>query len=154
MTTFNVRSPNVGKLKTTGGGSVEQAFISLVRVFEEVDDELFNCLDKIGGKILAEAQENAPLDTGALRESGTVRINEFTTRFQLEVGFGGPTRQVSPTRNAPMGWVDYAFEIHENLERSFDVGGPKFLELAFYNNIEFAKSAITKCVKDAVARGA
>ena len=159
MTKFNVRPPKVGKIQGGGAGSVyqnsvNQAFVGIKKVFEEIDAELFKCLDRIGGKILGQAQELAPLDTGALRESGKVEVLEFNTALQLQVGFGGPNRPVSPTRNAPMGWVDYAFEIHEDLERSYQTGGPKFLEIAFHNNIESAKAEIVKCVRDVVAREA
>jgi Bacteriophage HK97-gp10, putative tail-component len=65
---------------------------------------------------MAESKEEVPVDTGALRASGTVALPEYTEGgVVVEMGYGGAA-------------VDYAIFVHEDLTKHHPVGNAKFLE--------------------------
>jgi hypothetical protein len=65
---------------------------------------------------MTEAKQETPVDTGALRASGTVLLPEITgDEVLVQMGFGGAA-------------VDYAIYVHEDLEKNHPVGKAKFLE--------------------------
>lgn len=65
---------------------------------------------------MAESKQEVPVDTGALRASGTVLSPEFTEQgVVVQMGYGGAA-------------VDYAVYVHEDLTKHHPVGNAKFLE--------------------------
>lgn len=69
--------------------------------------------------IMAQSKELVPVDTGALRSSGHVRVPELRDRSATVVlGYGGPA--------AP-----YALYVHEDLNAFHKVGMAKYLEVPF-----------------------
>jgi hypothetical protein len=65
---------------------------------------------------MAESKQEVPVDTGALRASGTVLLPAFTEQGPVvEFGYGGAA-------------VDYAVFVHEDLTKHHPVGNAKFLE--------------------------
>lgn len=69
-----------------------------------------------------------PLATGALRESGRAEAVKTSKGVAAQVSFGGPNAQVTPTKHAPYGVVDYAAVVNYDLTKQYAVGGPMFLE--------------------------
>jgi len=61
-----------------------------------------------------------PVQTGALKNSGTARAIKTAKGYAAEVSYGGPNNPVPPTKNAPKGWVHYAILIHEGTGRVDD----------------------------------
>lgn len=69
--------------------------------------------------IMTQSKELVPVDTGNLRDSGTVRLPLQTGRSIVqELGYGGPA--------AP-----YAIFVHENTVVFHKIGMAKFLEIPF-----------------------
>lgn len=69
--------------------------------------------------IMTQSKELVPVDTGNLRDSGTVQLpRQEGTVIVQELGFGGPA--------AP-----YAIFVHENTVVFHKVGMAKFLEIPF-----------------------
>ena len=93
----------------------------LARVMKNLNRELGKIEDRSGAGIEAlalaikgTAVENAPRDTGNLKNSAVVD-SEKTSRGPVSgVGFQ----------------ADYSVHVHENVEANFKEGGPKFLERA------------------------
>jgi hypothetical protein len=91
----------------------------LKRYRQDAADALAGALYMEAEKIMTAAKELTPVDTGTLRDSGTVLLprSEGPVIVQ-ELGFGGPA--------AP-----YAVYVHENLQANHPVGQAKFLEVPF-----------------------
>ena len=69
-----------------------------------------------GEGLIAEAKQETPVDTGALRASGFVAQPAVEgSKVTVQVGFGG---QAAP----------YAVYVHEDLSKHHPVGNAKFLE--------------------------
>lgn len=69
--------------------------------------------------IMTQSKELVPVDTGNLRDSGTVQLpRQESTAVVQELGYGGPA--------AP-----YAIFVHENTVVFHKVGMAKFLEVPF-----------------------
>lgn len=69
--------------------------------------------------IMSQAKEFVPVDTGTLKDSGTVRLpREEGGSIVQELGFGGAA-------------ADYAVYVHENTLVFHKVGMAKFLEIPF-----------------------
>jgi hypothetical protein len=80
--------------------------------------ELARALFQEAERVMAEAKRRTPVDTGALRSSGTVSAPTADAGgFQVQLSFGGPS--------AP-----YGLYVHEDLEAHHPVGQAKFLESA------------------------
>ena len=96
------------------------------KYFEGVLDEMMDAAEEAGHEILENAIDFAPADTFALRESGKVYIDKRNKKDpRVEVAFGGTTPVID--KHSPDGVVDYAIEVHENMEGQYRVGGPKYL---------------------------
>jgi hypothetical protein len=87
-----------------------------------VEEEAKRIMQHAAGMVLEATIPLTPKDTGALRAVKTAK------GVAGVVSFGGPDNPVAPTSNAPGGVVNYAIMIHEDLERAYRVGGPKYLE--------------------------
>lgn len=99
-----------------GMREVRQNFSKFVREFT---DETTESMRDAAERVLDEAVDEAPIDTGALAESGRIeRLGDvkqagFGAEVMFSVAFGGDYR-VTPTRNTtPDGRVDYAAVVHE-----------------------------------------
>lgn len=68
-----------------------------------------------GEKIMAESKLLVPVDTGVLRNSGHVQAHGRGDKFQVLVGYGGPS-------------IPYAIVQHENTKFKHTVGEAKYLE--------------------------
>jgi hypothetical protein len=99
------------EIETLGFEQLQQALASGNEVAQQALDA---SLLKQGNIILTDARLHCPVDTGALRASGTVRREEG----DVLVGFGGPS--------AP-----YALYVHERTDLHHPEGEAKFLENAF-----------------------
>jgi hypothetical protein len=65
---------------------------------------------------MTESKQEVPVDTGALRASGTVLLPVITAQdVVVEMGYGGPA-------------VNYAVFVHEDLTKHHPTGKAKFLE--------------------------
>jgi hypothetical protein len=126
---------------TQGGESVNlQKDVNVVRtelfrIFENLTEQSVPVMKEVAEMIKETAVEFAPLDTGALRESGRTRVLKRGGKagggeVSVDISFGGEFNTVSPTDNAPHGVVDYAVTVHEDMEHTYKVGGPKYLENA------------------------
>jgi hypothetical protein len=93
-----------------------------------VEEEAKRIMQHAAGMVLEATIPLTPKDTGALRASGKAEAVKTAKGVAGVVSFGGPDNPVAPTSNAPGGVVNYAIMIHEDLERAYRVGGPKYLE--------------------------
>jgi hypothetical protein len=93
-----------------------------------VESEAKRIMQTAAQMVLDETIPLTPLDTGALRSSGRAEAVETPKGVAGVVSFGGQDYPVTPTSNAPTGIVAYAIKVHEDLERHYAVGGPKYLE--------------------------
>jgi hypothetical protein len=76
-------------------------------------------LHKEAEALMTEAKQETPVDTGALRASGHVKVPQTDNDSAVVVcGFGGPA-------------AGYAVIVHENLEANHPTGKAKFLEDPF-----------------------
>lgn len=81
---------------------------------------------------MTEAKRRTPVDTGALRASGTVQPpNAQGARIAVTMGFGGAA--------AP-----YAVVVHENLEAFHRVGQAKFLESTLRESAPYMAERIAR----------
>ncbi|HXH11157.1 MAG TPA: HK97 gp10 family phage protein [Alphaproteobacteria bacterium] len=85
----------------------------------DVQAVLPGALFQVGEQIMTEAKALTPVDTGALRASGTVLPPEQDgTTVRVVLGFGGPA-------------IPYALRQHEDVTLRHTVGQAKFLEQPF-----------------------
>lgn len=89
-----------------------------------VDAEAARIMQGAAEIVLEHTYEYVPVDTGALKQSGTARVQKSPKGWSGKVTFGGLENPVSPTKNAPQGIVFYALMVHENAGGN----GFKFLE--------------------------
>ena len=114
---------------SVGGAAARGIGGSMRKLKVDVDSELERIVGEAANIVLDEAVGNAPEDTGALRASGRVEVHPTPSGADAFVAFGGDF-SVSPTKNAPQGIVFYAAFVHEDMQRSYKTGGPKYLENA------------------------
>ena len=111
-------------------------------------------MKKAADLILKKTIPYVPVDTGALRQSGTASIKENTKGVEAQVAFGGYKNPVTPTRNAPTGVVHYATVVHEDVEGwavgKYKSGQYKFLEVGAIE----AKPAVDRLIKRELAAAA
>lgn len=122
------------RITVSGSGSSRQisSFITNYQVFaKSARNRAQAALREIGSTILRNTIPITPLDTGALRESGRTVVERSDKGFRVFVSFGGRDVKVTPTKNAPEGFVDYAIIVHESVDRNFRVGQAKFMEEGF-----------------------
>lgn len=81
------------------------------RVSKVITADALEGANKVGNKLLTEAQRNCPVKSGNLRNSGYVRV----LGFEVEVGFSAP----------------YAAAVHESINARHESGEAKFLETPF-----------------------
>jgi hypothetical protein len=93
-----------------------------------VDEQAERIMGDAADIVLRHTLPLTPEATGALRSSGRTFTIKTGKGYAGVVTFGGPDNPVTPTPNAPTGIVNYAIMVHEDLERSYNVGGPKYLE--------------------------
>lgn len=99
------------------------------RFVNVVDAEAFRIMEQAAKMVLDATIPHTPLQFGSLRESGRAFAMHTGRGVVAVVSFGGPDNPVTPSPNAPTGVVDYALKVHEDLERTYAVGGPKYLEI-------------------------
>ena len=81
---------------------------------------------------MTEAKARTPVDTGALKGSGHVRQPEIGLNgVSVKMGFGGPA-------------VDYAVQVHEDLEAFHPTGQAKFLESVLQESAPHMAERIAK----------
>lgn len=90
--------------------------------------------------VMTVAKERTPVDTGALRGSGTVLKPKIgTTSVTVEAGFGGAASE-------------YAVVVHERMGVNHPVGQAKFLESAFLERVKDIPKNIAERVEQAWRR--
>lgn len=91
-------------------------------------------VDEFGEHVMGEAQQNCPVDTGALRASGTTEPAESKNdRITKTIGFN----------------TDYAAIVHEQTGVHHDVGGPKYLENAMRDEAPKMSDFVGKRMREA-----
>jgi hypothetical protein len=91
---------------------------SVRQISERWPKKVRRSLRQFAEEIIAAAKKLAPVDTGAMRNSGHVEMDKRPDKFRAELGFGGPAQS-------------YTEDQHENFTYQHEVGGPKFLEKPF-----------------------
>jgi hypothetical protein len=92
-------------------------------------------LDVFGEHVIGDSQQLCPVDTGALKASGTTLPAEANgTKLSKTIGHN----------------VNYAAAVHERLDQHHDQGQAKFLETAIRNNAPKMKDFIAAEVKKAL----
>jgi hypothetical protein len=90
--------------------------------------------------IMTAAKRQTPVDTGALRASGTVKAPQIKeSSVSVEIGFGGSA-------------VGYALAVHENLKARHKVGNAKYLERPFFEHQERLIRAVGTEVKTGIKK--
>lgn len=90
-----------------------------------VEEEAMRIMQNAADMTLDYILPLVPVETGALKESGRAEAIKTPRGVVASVSFGGPEAQVTPTKNAPAGIVDYAAVVNYDMERS---SSPLFLE--------------------------
>lgn len=102
------------------------AIISDYRRFQGVvEAEAMRIMQEAADMTLEYILPLVPVETGALKESARAQAIKTDRGVVASVSFGGPEAQVTPTKNAPAGIVDYAAVVNYDMERS---SSPLFLE--------------------------
>lgn len=92
---------------------------------------------------MTEAKARTPVDTGALRGSGRVSGPDIETS-------AGGSADVTVKLEFGNASVDYAFEVHENLEAFHKVGQAKYLESVLTESAPHLPARIAKRIGDAL----
>lgn len=104
-----------------------EAFLSFKSFSTAAQHGMTKGLYQEAEKIMTAAKRQTPVDTGALRASGHVKLPEATPDgLRVEMGFGGPAgvgNQGSTNAVA----VGYAIYVHERLDVHHRVGKARFL---------------------------
>lgn len=111
-----------------GGGNISNVLTDYRRFVNIVEDEAARIFEEAAKIVLEETKPLVPVQTGALLESGRAFSEASPRGVRGVVAFGGPENPVSPTRNAPIGIVNYAAMVHEDLDTPHIQGQAKFLE--------------------------
>ncbi len=91
-------------------------------------------VDVFAEHVIGDAQQLAPVDTGALQASGTtLPIESEGDSIVKEIGFN----------------TDYAAAVHENMVAHHDIGQPKYLTTALDQNASKLGPFIAAKVKEA-----
>lgn len=106
---------------------LEGVLRELDRVTKTVTADALEGTTEAGGQILEIAQQNCPVKTGRLRNSGYVHV----LGYEVEIGFS----------------ADYAATVHEDTSAGHDTGEAKFLETPF-------KTATQAILPEAIVRKA
>src|SRR5688572_31886572 len=83
-----------------------------------------------GLQIQRASQKRVPVDTGNLKGSHYTRSGSQLMRLEKKGNAPDPNGSVPPNTIEIGATADYAMAVHENMERNYRVGGPKFLERA------------------------
>jgi len=94
---------------------LDEMTANLKRIGASAHEQTKTALEAEATRLLDEAKSRTPVDTGALRDSGRVTLVESGTTVKATISFGDEA-------------VDYAVEVHENLEAHHETGEAKFLE--------------------------
>lgn len=105
------------------------------KAFQEAKRVIYQKAEVIAGK----AKEEVPVDTGALRSSIHVELDEGPESVSASIVAGGPA-------------AEYAVYVHEDLTARHPVGGPKFIERPVLEVAPTIAPAILKAI-DKVAKG-
>lgn len=147
-----VRIEYGGRGKGSVAGEAARGLLGNFRRFvDDVNAVAEGIVSEAAEIVLARAVENAPEDTGALRESGRVETEHTESGANAWVAFGGDY-SVTPTKNAPKGVVTYAAFVHEDMERSYRTGGPKYLERAISETRSQVDQFVFKELSELVAQ--
>lgn len=134
--------------------SIEVVQAYRVKFLDKVDREAKNALEAHLKSLLKTAIAITPKDTGALRDSGRYEVEQWPNGPRGHVSFGGINYKVSPTVNAPAGFVTYAVQIHEappNVAWSTPGTGEKFLERAVKLTSRSLRDRLIKALKKVTA---
>lgn len=118
--------------------------------------DLAKAMVKMGENIIGDAKEITPVETGALRNSGHVRLPVFMMNdIRVDLGFGGVaggrgsfSDSGSPSNTEDVG---YALPVHERTDVYHRTGGAKFLEKAVMKNAPFMVASFRKSLDAAIA---
>jgi len=103
---------------------------------------MVNAQNTVMKKVFDESQQLVPVDTGALKASGTLELaNEFFLEATVEYG-----ANIDPT-------IDYAVVVHEDLE--FSHAAPtqaKYLEVPFTRHQDEIREEVLKNLREEWAR--
>ena len=92
-----------------------------------IQSELPRIMQGAADMTLEATKPYVPVEFGGLLESGKAEAIETPRGVIARVSFGGDT-PVTPTPNAPTGFVTYAAVVNYDLEKEHRVGEAMFLE--------------------------
>lgn len=121
---------------------LEKTLKALGRLNAEQKQALAQAMFTEANLVMTTSKRQVPVDTGALRSTGHVRLAQIKGEVvSVELGYGGPAGSGDPTgggRNytsnqtgrvvASGEKVGYGYYVHEDLEAQHTVGKAKFLE--------------------------
>jgi hypothetical protein len=115
-------------------------------------------LIEVAQKIMAESQEECPVDTGNLKSTAhilePVKEGHKTT---VNMGYGGPNDKLRPKPDFKTGRYkmasEYMLEVHELLGTHHPHGNAKFLENPVTRNVNWFISHVNNRVSAIIKRG-
>ncbi len=93
-----------------------------------VESEMLRIMQTAADMTLEATLPFVPEEYGGLRESGRAEAVETPKGVVARVSFGGPDAAVTPTPNAPTGYVNYAAVVNYDITRTHPVGQSLFME--------------------------
>lgn len=133
-----------GSRRTRGGLSIEikgldELFARLGKVVPSARLAGAALLNDAAERVLAASQELVPVDTGALRASGTVILAHETENGEIRAGvsYGGDAKL-------------YAVLVHEDLSLHHEAGQAKFLEAPFLAAQSNIIQGLERAIKEAI----
>jgi hypothetical protein len=116
----------------TGADGVRSELLRLARDFKKSAER---SLYKFAQIEMREMKKRVPVDTGTLRDSGTVDEPKWSgNNLSVDLGFGGAAE-------------DYAIVVHEDLEAFHPVGQAKYVESVLNESAPYLASRLAADIK-------
>lgn len=134
-------------VKDRGGvaPAVNAMMFNFTKIMGGIKSEARAVAKEAGREVIIQTTPLTPMDTGALRASAKVTVDEKGNDIRATVSYGGETPIIDV--NSPDGFVRYAVEVHEDMERDYFVGGPKFLAIGAQIAMPRVQEIITERLK-------
>jgi hypothetical protein len=99
-----------------------------------VESEVFRIMQTVAEMTLEATLPFVPEQYGGLRESGRAEAIQTPKGVMARVSFGGVDAPVTPTPNAPTGFVNYAAIVNYDITKEHPVGESLFMEKGALNS--------------------
>ena len=131
-----------------GNRSINTILSDYKRFVGVVEEEALRIMQTAAEMTLEATLPFVPVQYGGLRESGKAEAVKTPKGIVARVSFGGEDTPVTPTPNAPQGYVNYAAVVNYDLEKHHNVGEAMFLEKGAFHSKqevdEYIKSELRK----------